>query len=106
MYVLVVYIPEEHLETVKDALFDAGAGDFGSYDRCGWHVKGTGQFRPLEGSDPYIGSAGTVERVPEYRFEVTCRDEVAEDVLDALFDAHPYEVPAYHLFRALTREEL
>lgn len=106
MFVLLVYVPEDHLDTVKEAMFGAGAGDFGGYDRCSWEVKGTGQFRPLEGSDPYLGSAGKLERVEEYRLEVICSEERASGVVEAMLKAHPYEVPAYHLYRALTAEGL
>ncbi|MFO7848562.1 MAG: NGG1p interacting factor NIF3 [Spirochaetia bacterium] len=106
MYVLVVYVPSDHLETVKEALFAAGAGNFGSYDKCSWEVEGTGQFRPLEGSNPYIGSTGEVEREAEYRLEVVCGDGAAKDAVEAIHRAHPYEVPAYHLLPGLTGEDL
>jgi hypothetical protein len=106
MYILIVYVPETHVEKVKEALFAAGAGDFGGYDRCSWQVKGTGQFRPLEGSDPYLGSTGKVERAEEYRVELSLRREIASEVVEALLEAHPYEVPAYHLIPALSGENL
>jgi hypothetical protein len=106
MYILIVYVPEDHKERVKDAVFEAGGGDFGGYDRCGWEVRGTGQFRPLEGSDPYIGSSGEVERVPEYRLEISCAEDRAKEVTEAMLEAHPYEVPAYHLYRASGLEDL
>ena len=75
MYKLCVYVPEEHCEAVKRALFEAGAGKIGDYDSCAWQTKGEGQFRPLKGSDPYIGQEGSVERVPEYKVELVCADQ-------------------------------
>ena len=65
MYKICVYVPENSVESVKQALFDAGAGRIGNYDSCCWQTAGTGQFRPLENSNPAIGSQGTVEQVAE-----------------------------------------
>ncbi len=101
MYKLVVYVPESHLEAVKSALFSAGAGRMGDYDSCAWQVLGQGQFRPLEGSQPYLGQQGKVEYVPEYRVELVCADECINDVLSALRRAHPYEEPAYDVWRLM-----
>lgn len=103
MFKLCVYIPESHLETVKQALFAAGAGRIGDYDSCSWQVLGTGQFRPLDGSQPFIGQQGRVEQVPEYRVETVCADEVVDDVLAAMRRAHPYEDPAFDLWRLDSR---
>ncbi|WP_323847223.1 YqfO family protein [Microbulbifer magnicolonia] len=99
MYKLCVYIPESHLETVKGALFAAGAGRIGDYDSCCWQVLGAGQFRPLEGSQPFIGQTGAVERVAEYRVEMVCADELVDAALAALRGAHPYEEPAFDLWK-------
>lgn len=101
MYKLVVYVPESHLEAVKNALFNAGAGRIGDYDSCAWQVLGQGQFRPLEGSQPYLGQQGRVEQVPEYRLELVCADEYIKDALAALREAHPYEEPAYDVWRLM-----
>lgn len=99
MYKLCVYIPETHLEPVKRALFAAGAGRIGDYDSCCFQLKGTGQFRPLEGSQPFIGQTGEVEQVAEYRVEMVCADEFVDDALAALREVHPYEEPAFDLWR-------
>lgn len=106
MHVLVVYVPETHIEEVKEALFEAGGGAIGDYSRCSWQVKGDGQFQPGEGSDPFLGSKGRVERVTEYRVEMVCQDERLEAVGQALLQAHPYEEPAYHFYRGLSLAEL
>ena len=95
MHKLTVYIPESHLEQVKDALFAAGAGRYNNYDRVCWQTKGEGQFRPLENSQPHIGQLNTVERVEEYLVEMICDDQHLAAALQALKEAHPYEEPAF-----------
>lgn len=99
MFKLCIYIPETHLEPVKQAIFAAGAGRIGDYDRCCWQVLGTGQFRPLDGSQPFIGQQGEVEQVAEYRVETVCADNVVDDVLAAMRRAHPFEEPAFDLWK-------
>ena len=99
MYKLTVYVPETHVEAVKDALFAAGAGRYARYDRCCWQVLGTGQFRPLPGSNPFLGLAGAEERVPECRVEMICPDDAVAGATKALCAAHPYEEPAFDFVR-------
>ena len=96
------YVPESHLEAVKAACFNAGAGRIGDYDSCCWQVLGQGQFRPLDGSQPYIGQPGEVETVPEYRVEMVCSDDLASSVVEAMIAAHPYEEPAWDLVQLVT----
>lgn len=95
MYKLCVYVPASHLEPVKAAMFSAGAGKIGNYDSCCWQVLGEGQFRPLAGSEPWLGQHDVLERVAEYRVELVCADDRVESVLAAMRRAHPYEEPAY-----------
>ncbi|MEE0511211.1 MAG: Nif3-like dinuclear metal center hexameric protein [Peptococcaceae bacterium] len=97
-YKVVVFVPISHLETVKTALFEAGAGWQGNYDACAWSVAGQGQFRPLQGADPYLGQVGAVEEVAEARLEVLVDHAVLAKVLTALRQSHPYEEPAYDVF--------
>lgn len=99
MYKIAFFVPESHLEVVKAAMFAAGAGRIGQYDRCSWQVKGTGQFRPLEGADPFIGQVDQVQQVVEYKVEMVCEDEVIHAVVQAMKAAHPYETPAYDVWR-------
>ncbi|WP_130537752.1 NGG1p interacting factor NIF3 [Thiomicrorhabdus indica] len=95
LFQLFFYVPESHLESVKQAVFMAGAGKIGNYEGCAWQVAGTGQFRPIEGSQPFIGEQGTLEKVKEFRVEMVFEPSTAEQVLKALKQAHPYETPAY-----------
>jgi hypothetical protein len=99
MYKLCYYVPESHLDATKRAVFDAGAGRIGDYDSCCWQVKGQGQFRPLPGSQPFIGGEGALEQVDEYRVELVCDDARIEAAVAALKRAHPYEEPAYQVWR-------
>lgn len=99
MYKIVFFVPESHLEAVKDALFAAGAGRIGNYDRCAWQVKGQGQFRPLPGSHPYLGGQGELEVVDEFRVELICPDDCLQAAVAALRASHPYETPAFDLVR-------
>ncbi|RBP80002.1 NGG1p interacting factor NIF3 [Marinomonas rhizomae] len=96
MYSLVFYVPESHLESVKQAVFSAGAGSMGDYDSCCWQIKGQGQFRPVEGATPFLGKVDELEVVDEYRVEMVLSKEVKARVLAALLLAHPYEEVAYH----------
>jgi hypothetical protein len=98
---LVVFVPEEALDDVRDALFAAGAGRIGAYERCSWYTAGTGTFRGGEASDPTIGEKGREERVPELRLETVFPEERHEQVVAALRRAHPYEEPAYDVYGLL-----
>lgn len=99
MYKLSYFVPESHLDQTKRALFEAGAGKIGDYDSCAWQCQGQGQFRPLAGSDPFLGSAGELEKVSEYKVELVCEDGLIHSALAALKEAHPYEEPAYEVYR-------
>jgi hypothetical protein len=95
---LVVFVPESALDTVRDALFAAGAGRIGDYERCSWYTAGTGTFLGGENTDPSIGEAGREEHVPELRLETVFPADRHTDVLAALRAAHPYEEPAYDVY--------
>ncbi|WP_339753429.1 NGG1p interacting factor NIF3 [uncultured Marinobacter sp.] len=99
MYKMCYFVPETHVETTKQAMFEVGAGRIGDYDSCAWQCLGQGQFRPLDGSDPFLGKKGEVEVVDEYKVELVCEDDLVRDALVALKRAHPYEEPAYEIYR-------
>lgn len=99
MYKLVFYVPVEHVEAVKGAVFAAGAGRIGHYEHCCWQVRGTGQFRPLEGSSPFLGKRGEITGVEEFRVELVCADDLIAGAVSALLAAHPYEEPAYDVWQ-------
>src|SRR5690242_5891400 len=95
---LVVFVPREALEVVRDGLFGAGAGRIGDYERCSWYTEGTGTFLGGEGTDPSVGQPGREERVGELRLETVYPEEREADVVAALRAAHPYEEPAFDLY--------
>ncbi|WP_372965572.1 NGG1p interacting factor NIF3 [Marinobacter sp.] len=99
MYKLCYFVPETHLEKTKQALFDVGAGKIGDYDCCAWQCEGQGQFRPLAGSDPFLGKQGELEVVREFKVELVCSERVVRSAVAALKQAHPYEEPAYEVLR-------
>lgn len=96
MFSICFYVPEDAADAVKEAMFAAGAGRLGAYDRCCWQSLGQGQFRPLSGAKPAIGRLHADSFVPELRIEMICDDEHLEAAIAALLAAHPYEMPAYH----------
>ena len=102
MHKLVFFVPTAHKETVKQAVFEAGAGQYAHYDSCAWETEGIGQFRPLAGSVPFIGETDSIERVAETRVEMVCDDTRVAAVLRALIETHPYETPAYEVWPILT----
>jgi hypothetical protein len=98
---LVVFVPREALDPVRDALFAAGAGRIGNYTRCSWYTIGTGTFFGGESTDPSVGERGREQRVSELRLETVFPSELQDEVLAALRAAHPYEEPAYDIFERL-----
>lgn len=92
---LVFFVPTEHTGAVVAAVTAAGAGQLGAYDQCHFRSPGTGSFRPLAGADPYVGTVGMVEQVPEDRVELVLPRGRRAAVVAALRAAHPYEEPAF-----------
>jgi hypothetical protein len=97
-YKLVVFVPGDALDLVRDALFASGAGRIGEYERCSWYTEGTGTFCALPGASPTVGEVGAEERVPELRLETVFPAERRDDVVAALRGAHPYEEPAFDIY--------
>jgi hypothetical protein len=97
LYLICVYVPDTDTEKVKQAMFNAGAGDFGQYDQCCWQTQGTGQFRPLAHSNPSIGIHQQLTMVSETKIEIICQQSRLKPSIDALKSSHPYEVPAYQI---------
>ena len=98
MHQLSFYVPESHLDIVKQALFDTGAGKIANYDCCCWQTKGEGQYRPLASSNPFLGEKNTICHEAEYKVEMVCEDHLIEAVIHALLKTHPYETPAFSVW--------
>lgn len=95
---LAVYVPQLHVNSVRDAIFAAGAGHIGKYDSCSFSVQGDGSFRALDAADPYVGKLGELHFEKEVRIEVVLPEYIQGQVIAALKSAHPYEEVAYDLF--------
>ena len=94
-------MPSDALDVTCAAVFEAGGGRIGDYDRCSWYTAGTGTFLGGDETDPAIGERGREEHVPELRVETVVPEELVEDAVEALRAAHPYEEPAYDVYPLL-----
>ncbi|WP_458699599.1 NGG1p interacting factor NIF3 [Sulfurospirillum sp. 1307] len=99
MYKLAFFVPKEDKERVKKALFDIGVGKYKNYDCCCFETEGIGQFRPLESSNPYIGTKGQINRVKEFKVEMICIDELIKEAVKTLKETHQYEEVAYDVIK-------
>jgi len=99
MYKLSYFVPKEAKESTKEALFKVGAGKSRNYDCCSFESEGTGQFRALNGANPYIGKIDKIEYVQEYKIEMICEDALIKKAIEALKEAHPYEEVAYEVIK-------
>lgn len=98
---LICYVPKDHTDTVSQAVFNAGAGNIGDYDECGFQTSGNGTFRPNDSAKPFIGEAGERSLVEEVKFEAVCSNHKLGKVINAMISAHPYEEVAYEVFPML-----
>ncbi len=96
---LVVFVPITHVEAVRDAIFNAGAGHIGNYDRCSYNIRGEGTFRAGPGSDPFAGESGREHTEEEIRVETVLPEHLKNRVVKAMVNSHPYEEVAYDLYR-------
>jgi hypothetical protein len=97
-YKIVVYVPKDHADKLREAMGNAGAGKIGNYSHCTFTIQGTGRFIPEEGANPTIGSIGKLEEVSEDRIETVCDEEKLQKVMQAIREAHPYEEPATDVY--------
>lgn len=95
---IVVYVPEDYHHSVFNAMTSNGAGWIGNYSNCSFNVTGTGTFMPMEGTNPYLGSQGKLEKVTEVRIETVVPEEKLRQVVQAMLKAHPYEEVAYDIY--------
>ncbi|MFQ3542750.1 Nif3-like dinuclear metal center hexameric protein [Halobacillus rhizosphaerae] len=102
---LTVFIPEDHLQKVRQAISEAGAGYIGNYSHCTFQLAGEGTFMPQTGTSPYIGTQGALETVKEKRMETIVPRSRINKVIEAMESAHPYEEVAYDLYPLLNKGE-
>lgn len=96
---LAVYIPELHLEEVRQAIFRAGAGHIGNYEECSFGSSGTGTFKGNSASNPFVGKVGHLHEEAELKFETVFPAHLQSKVINALIKAHPYEEVAYDIYQ-------
>ncbi|GHU07275.1 hypothetical protein FACS189431_1550 [Alphaproteobacteria bacterium] len=103
---IVVTVPLEDADRIRQVLGEAGAGVQGEYSHCSFSVRGQGRFLPSADAQPHIGEPNKPEIVDEERVEVICDREIAKTVIAKLRKAHPYEEPAIDVYELLNEEEL
>ena len=94
LYKIVTYVPELHTNSVRQAMWNVGAGNIGNYDCCSYNTDGYGTFRANEGCKPFVGSINEVHTEPEVRVEVVVPKNRLNRVVAAITSVHPYEEPA------------
>ena len=99
LYKIVVYVPKTHEDKVREALGKSGAGHIGNYSDCTFNTDGKGTFRPLEGTNPFIGELDKLEVVDEVKIETIVPQRILGGVISAMIKAHPYEEVAYDLYK-------
>jgi len=99
LYKIAVFIPEGHEEIVSNELSRAGAGHIGNYSHCTFRTHGEGTFKPLEGTNPFIGEINKIECVKEIRLETIVKQRDLHKAVDAMLKAHPYEEVAYDVYK-------
>ena len=95
---LVTFCPVSHAVQVREAIFDAGAGQIGNYDNCSYNSSGEGTFRALTGANPFVGEVGKLHTETEVRIETIFPAYLENTVISALKRAHPYEEVAYDIY--------
>jgi dinuclear metal center YbgI/SA1388 family protein len=95
---LVVFVPRENADALRDALAEAGAGWIGAYSHCSFNLEGQGTFRGHEGTDPAVGASGRLETVREVRVEMVCARRALPAAAAAIARVHPYEEPAWDAY--------
>lgn len=105
IFKLALYVPEKYREGLLNSLFKAGAGNIGNYDETSFTFSGKGTFKPLEGAKPFIGKTGKRELVDETKIETVFRERDFNKIIEAIYENHPYEEPAYDIYQLKTNTE-
>lgn len=95
---IVVYVPLNHTDKVRQAIGETGGGRIGKYSFCSFSMRGVGRFKPDADAKPHIGKVGNFESVEEERIEVTCEDSLVQEVVAAIKKVHPYEEVALDIY--------
>lgn len=92
-----IFIPETHFPALQKALQKVDAGHIGNYDSCLSYRRVIGTWRPLDGTNPYIGTQGEISAEEELKVEVTVKAEKIQETIDAIKAVHPYEEPVINV---------
>ena len=98
---VVVTVPEQDADKLREAIGNADGGQIGNYTHCSFSSKGTGRFLPVEGAHPAIGAVGKLEQVAEERIEITCEQDKLTNIVQTIRDNHPYEEPTIDIYPML-----
>jgi len=99
MYKLNYFVPTEAKEATKQSLFEIGVGRYENYECCSFETQGTGQFKPIDNTNPHLGELNKIEKVQEYKVEMICSDALIKKAIEVLKEVHPYEEVAFEVFR-------
>ena len=94
---LVTYVPKSNADSLRTALFEAGAGNIGNYNNCSFNTEGFGTFKGNESSNPVIGKKGELQKEQEIQLNITFQKYLESKILKTLFKTHPYEEVAYEI---------
>jgi hypothetical protein len=92
-----IFIPEEKVDILREALASAGAGIIGKYDHCCSVTQVRGYWRPLAGANPFDGKVGEVSEGHECKVEANCPREIVPQVVKVIRKVHPYEEPLINI---------
>lgn len=98
---IIVTIPVENVDEIRNAICEAGAGVIGNYTDCSMSTKYIGTFKPTDEANPYIGKNNNLEFVEEEKLEVVCDVKLVKKVITKLREVHPYEEPAIDIIPLL-----
>ena len=94
----VIYVPVDYAEKFVEIIGNNGGGHIGNYSHCTFSTEGKGTFKPLENSNPFIGTQGNLEKTDEVKIETIVAAGNLNKLLSATLKAHPYEEPAYDIY--------
>lgn len=95
---LATFVPKNHAQKVRNAIFEAGAGHIGNYDNCSYNISGEGTFRANDAANPFVGKIGSTHTEPEIKVETIFPTYKQNQIISALKNAHPYEEVAYDIY--------
>lgn len=106
MFKVEVYVPYNFTDKIRRALNDIGVCKVGNYDNCILVTKVKGMFRPLEGSNPYLGHENELCEVLENKIETICDKENLKNIIKVIKDVHPYDQPLINAIPLLDIDEI